>query len=99
MNIGSFTGVWSIKFATGPLTVTGGALANLGSIEIGTDTNGASKPACSGDNYEVQVGFALLDQWGGVIFSSSDSGPLLSLVGEQLQWHGLYGTPKQELNI
>jgi len=96
MNIGLFKGVWSINFATGPLTQPGNTLENLGSIEIGTGNNGASAPFLSDTDYEVKTGFALLDTSGGVILSS-DSGPLLSLVGEQLRWHGLY--EGQELNI
>jgi len=98
MNISSFMGVWPINFATGPLTLPGNALENLRSIEIGTGTNGASVPFLSDGDYEVKIGFALIDTSGGVIFSS-DSGPLLSLVGEQLRWHGPYGQPPLELNI
>jgi hypothetical protein len=96
MNIDSFMGIWPINFATGPLTQPGKALQDVGSIEIGTGDNGASAPFLSDMDYEVKVGFALLDTSGGVIFTS-DSGPLLSLVGEQLRWHGLY--EDQELNI
>jgi hypothetical protein len=96
MNISSFMGVWPINFATGPLTQPGKALENLGSIEIGIGDNGATAPFLSDMDYEVKIGFALLDTSGGVIFSS-DSGPVLSLVGEQLRWHGLY--EDQELNI
>jgi hypothetical protein len=102
MNINSFLGVWPINFATGPLTQPGKALQNVGSIEIGTGNHGAALPLLSDTDYMIKVGFALLDTSGGVIFSS-DSGPLLSLVGEQLRWHGLYGDPdlkvQQELNI
>ena len=98
MKISSFMGVWPINFATGPLTQPGKALQNLGAIEIGTGDKGASAPFLCDLDYEVKVGFALLDTSGGVIFSS-DSGPLLSLVGEQLRWHGPYGKPPLELNI
>jgi hypothetical protein len=107
MNVSAFIGTWPINFATGPLTQPGKPLENLGSIEIGTGSNGASAPVLCATDYEVKVGFALLDTAGGVIFSSSSigssgSGPLLSLVGEQLRWHGPYqgsdGVPR-ELNI
>jgi len=96
MKIDSFMGTWPINFATGPLTQPGKALENLQSIEIGTGENGASAPFLCDSDYEVKIGFALLDSAGGVIFSS-DSGPMLSLVGEQLRWHGPY--KGQELNI
>ena len=98
MNISSFMGVWPINFATGPLAQPGKALENLGSIEIGTGGNDASAPFLCDTDYVVKIGFALLDTSGGVIFSSA-SGPLLSLVGEQLRWHGPYGEPPLELNI
>jgi hypothetical protein len=96
MNISSFMGVWTINFATGPLTQPGKALENLGSIEIGTGDNGASAPFLCDTDYVVKIGFALLDTSGVVIFSS-ESGPLLSLAGEQLRWHGPY--EHRELNI
>ncbi len=101
MNIKSFLGVWPINFATGPLTQPGKSLQDVGSIEIGTDHHGASLPILSDTDYVVKVGFALLDIRGDVIFSSA-SGPLLSLVGEQLRWHGPYQEPEglcKELNI
>ncbi len=96
MTINSFMGVWPINFTTGPLSQPGNVLENLGSIEIGTGGNGAMAPFLSDEDYQVKVGFALLDKLGGVIFST-DSGPVLSLVGEQLRWHGPY--EGQELNI
>ncbi|MFY9823356.1 MAG: hypothetical protein WAM82_18385 [Thermoanaerobaculia bacterium] len=101
MNIQSFLGVWRINFATGPLSEPGKSLQDLAAIEIGTGNNGASLPFLCDSDYEIKVGFALLDSAGGVIFSS-DSGALLTLTGEQLRWHGPYrdssGLPK-ELNI
>jgi hypothetical protein len=98
MNIGSFIGNWPITFTTGPLSKSGEALECLHSIEIGTGHKGASHPFLCTSDYEVKVGFALLD-WSGHVIFSSDSGPLLSLVGEQLRWHGPYGEPPRELNI
>lgn len=98
MNISSFMGIWPINFATGPLTLPGNALENLHTIEIGTGTNGASAPFLSDSDYDVKIGFALIDTSGGVIFSS-DSGPLLSLVGEQLRWHGPYEHKELNINI
>jgi hypothetical protein len=98
MNISAFIGSWPINFATGPLTQPGEVLENLHSIEIGTAKDGASAPFLCDTDYEVKIGFALLDTSNNVIFSS-DSGPLLSLIGEQLRWHGPYGEPPQELNI
>ncbi|HSS48224.1 MAG TPA: hypothetical protein VLX28_04700, partial [Thermoanaerobaculia bacterium] len=85
-----------INFATGPLTLPGKALENLHSIEIGTGRCGASAPFLCDSDYQIKIGFALLDTSGCVIFSS-DSGPLLSLVGEQLRWHGPY--EGRELNV
>jgi len=98
MNVSSFIGTWPINFATGPLAQPGEVLENLHSIEIGTGRRGATVPFLCGTDYVVKVGFALLDTADGVIFSS-DSGPLLSLIGEQLRWHGPYGDPPKELNI
>jgi len=97
MNISSFMGTWAINFATGPLTQLGQPLSALGSIEIGTGSNGAARPSLSED-YEVKVGFAMLSTSGGILFSSGPD-QLLSLVGDQLRWHGPYGEPPQELNI
>lgn len=98
MNISLFMGVWPINFATGPLAQPGEVLENLGSIEIGTGGNGASAPFLCETDYVIKVGFALLDTADKVIFSS-DSGALLSLIGEQLRWHGPYGELPKELNI
>ncbi|HYX23214.1 MAG TPA: hypothetical protein VFC23_03605 [Thermoanaerobaculia bacterium] len=95
MNVGSFIGNWPVNFATGPLTQLGQPLAALSSVEIGTGRNGAQPPTF-GDGYEVQVGFAMLDSSGGLIFAGTPD-RLLSLVGEQLRWHGLY--EGQELNV
>ncbi|HEV7508354.1 MAG TPA: hypothetical protein VGS07_25960 [Thermoanaerobaculia bacterium] len=98
MNISSFMGTWPINFTTGPLSQPGKALENLGSIEIGTGDNGATAPFLCDTDYELKIGFALLDTSGTVIFSS-DSGPLLSLVGEQLRWHGPYEGRELNINI
>src|SRR4051812_46679497 len=99
MNVSSFVGTWPVNFATGPLSQPGEVLENLASIEIGTERRGAKAPFLCSTDYVIQVGFALLDAEGEVIFSSSDSGPFLSLIGEQLRWHGPYGDPPKELNI
>src|SRR4051794_26882252 len=98
MDVTSFIGTCPINFATGPLTQPGKPFENLRSIEIGTGRRGAAVPFLCGTDYVVKVGFALLDTADQVIFSS-DSGPLLSLIGEQLRWHGPYGAPPKELNI
>lgn len=95
MNVGNFIGNWSINFTTGPLSQPGEKLADFGSIEIGTGKHGAAPPSFSRD-YAVQVGFALLDTAGGVIFAGGPEHQL-TLVEHQLEWHGLYR--EQELNI
>jgi hypothetical protein len=97
MNVGSFIGHWPVNFTTGPLSQPGEKLANLNAIEIGTGHNGARCPHLSQD-YEVKVGFALLNSSGEVIFASGDDlESLLTLDDHQLRWHGLY--EGQELNI
>ncbi len=100
MNVSSFIGTWPINFATGPLAQPGEVLENLRSIEIGTAMHGAKAPFLCSTDYVVKVGFALLGTEDQVIFSSGESGPFLSLIGEQLRWHGPYGDPlPKELNI
>jgi len=93
MNVNPFLGTWTITTTTGPLTQPGAPLASRCCIEIGT---GAASPPSLSKNYEVQVGFVLLDESGEVIFPTEGE-RLLTLVDHQLRWTGPY--EGQELNI
>jgi hypothetical protein len=96
MNVKPFIGKWFITTTTGPLTQPGEPLASRRLLVIGTGEHGDSLPSFSED-YEVQVGFALLNESGEVLLPKDGPEPLLTLVDHQLRWHGPY--EGQELNI
>ncbi len=96
MNIHLFVGTWNITDTTGPLSQPGQPLASRSTLVIGTDTYGASSPGLK-ENGEVQVGFALLSSTDEVLLPTNGVPIWLTLVGNQLRWHGVY--EDQELNI
>jgi hypothetical protein len=96
MNIKLFIDTWNITATTGPLSQPGQPLASRSSLVIGTDTYGASSPSFN-EQGEVQVGFALLSSTGEVLLPKDGEPIYLTLVGNQLRWHGSY--ENQELNI
>lgn len=93
MTINDFVGTWGIKYKDG---VEGTPLEVGWLLEIGTGNNGATPPF-SKDGLDF-VGFALLEPSDGsyqVVISTDDHDgdepAVLSLMGEQLRWMGLYG--------
>jgi hypothetical protein len=103
MNIGNFIGVWYIQWRDG---VEGHGIQQSWTLRIGTNSEyGDPKPFLSAD-YEVCVGFAMLDEQGVVQLSTeppaegvpavpqdrerSQQDLALVLTGEQLRWSGDY---------
>jgi hypothetical protein len=112
MNISNFVGVWYIQWRDG---VEGHGIQQDWTLMIGTGSDcGDIKPFLS-DDYEVCVGFAMLDEQGVVQLSTEPSAEgvpavpqdrersqqdlALVLTGEQLRWTGDYEQRPLEIYV
>jgi hypothetical protein len=91
-SIAFFVGTWYVKWATGARVESGQdpLIAKGYTLYIGTGANGDFAPQLT-DDYNIVVGFTLLDAEGGVVLSSSDQGhqPVqLLFTNGALRWTG-----------